>query len=486
MSDQSRALPEQPNLRYLKIEAKRRLAAGEFTSLHDAQLAIAREHGFSSWTALKESIDDTKPVLAHVRWVTMRFQDADEPGWLVPDDDELREHFQDQYLALMSVPTLVKTLRGVAPKLRAELVVAQVTEQSLRVRLGDLRIEAIVEPDPPHRLTALRMYPGGRRVTDDRIAGPSTHLTGEVPDQVVRMVEASFDDLGLVGLVLAGPWTVTRGWADLDGQEPLRPDHRFPAYGVTKLVTSTAVLRLVADGVDLDGPANAYLRTLRLADDTVTVRELLTHTGGVTGPELGFAVRVPDQVGLLGSTVHCDGRRGTFAPSNGGYAVLGQLVADVTGVPWPDAVAELVLRPLGMHGSGFPTTRPAGAVTGYELAEDGTFEPAPSQVCTMPAAGGLWTTAPDLARFGREWSTLLPGELSREALRPQVSQPAGAGVGLGWLVHEAKDVCGHAGAGPGAAASVLLRIGTGAVMVACTNRKVPIEPVTARLVRAVA
>ena len=57
MSDQSRQFPSQPSLRYLKLEAKRRLAAGEFSTLHDAQLAIAREHGLSSWTTLKQHVE---------------------------------------------------------------------------------------------------------------------------------------------------------------------------------------------------------------------------------------------------------------------------------------------------------------------------------------------------------------------------------------------------------------------------------------------
>ena len=55
-SASTRPLPGRPSLRYLKLEAKRRLADGEFTTLHEAQLAIAREHGFSSWTVLKEHI----------------------------------------------------------------------------------------------------------------------------------------------------------------------------------------------------------------------------------------------------------------------------------------------------------------------------------------------------------------------------------------------------------------------------------------------
>jgi hypothetical protein len=44
----SRALPARPSLRHLKLEAKRRLAAGEFATLNDAQAAIAREHGLPS------------------------------------------------------------------------------------------------------------------------------------------------------------------------------------------------------------------------------------------------------------------------------------------------------------------------------------------------------------------------------------------------------------------------------------------------------
>ena len=92
MSDQPRPLPSQPSLRYLKVEAKRRLAAGEFATLHDAQLAIAREHGRSSWTALKQHIESqataspgSQPeshALDQVRWVITRFADAEQAGWV--------------------------------------------------------------------------------------------------------------------------------------------------------------------------------------------------------------------------------------------------------------------------------------------------------------------------------------------------------------------------------------------------------------------
>jgi hypothetical protein len=59
MSDDGpiRSLPARPDRRFLKLEAKRRLAAGEFRRLHEAQFAIAREYGFTSWPRLTAHID---------------------------------------------------------------------------------------------------------------------------------------------------------------------------------------------------------------------------------------------------------------------------------------------------------------------------------------------------------------------------------------------------------------------------------------------
>src|SRR5690242_11042729 len=83
-------------------------------SLHDAQTAIAREHGLPSWPRLKQacaqavstqavsaqasadqasadqaSADQEGPALAHLRWVVGRFSGADRPGWTPPGEDEL-------------------------------------------------------------------------------------------------------------------------------------------------------------------------------------------------------------------------------------------------------------------------------------------------------------------------------------------------------------------------------------------------------------
>ncbi len=531
MSSQTRAFPERPNLRFLKLEAKRRLAAGEFATLHEAQLAIAREHGLPSWSALKEFVTAGRPgepghALTRVRWLIARFRGADGAAWEPPAEDELREQFTAHFLSLIPPGTVISTLSQAAAELREELVVTRAAPLGVRAQIGGLQLEAAAEAEPPHRLAGLRLYHVGQHVTDRRVTDPPAWSSGPAPDAAAAVARESLAELGLPGLVLAGSagpgdgaravaggvaaggvaaggvaaggaaagggdpvWTVARGWASLDRAEALRGAHRFPAYSITKLITATAALRLVAGGrLALDDPANEHLRTVRLADDAVTIRELLSHTGGVDSPGELFASSIPSLASLTGPVLPCSGPRGTFRYSNGGYAMLGQLITDVTGSAYPAAAAALVLQPLGMAGSSFPASwLDTDAVTGYQLADDGTFEPVAGQVCTIPAAGGLWATAADLARFGRGWASLLPAGLAGEALRPHADRdPAGAQIGLGWLLHRPKDVAGHAGGGPGAATSLLVQLSTGRASVAMTSRLVPIEAVNARLLRPIA
>jgi CubicO group peptidase (beta-lactamase class C family) len=522
MTGPARSLPARPSLRHLKLEARRRLKSGEFPALYEAQLAIAREHGQPSWTALKELVcGQSRPesrALSQLRWIISRFADADAPGWAAPDDREMRQHFDDELLS--RAEKLVETIVSMAADLREEYVVTAETPLTAQVQLAGWQVNAVADAEPPHRLTGVGRLPLGSRITDARVAAPVTRISGQVPAAAAGAAAEAFTDLGLPGLVLAGGspvgagrdgagqygagrdgagdgpvWTLARGWADLDSALTLETDHRFPVYFVTQLITAIAVLRLVADGrAGLDDPANNYLRTVRLADDSVSVRELLTHTGGVDNPAEPVADRAPDLAAHLGPVLACSGKRGEFRISFGGVAALGQLVADVTRSPYPDAVTRLVFRPLGMTRSSFPVSWPhQNAVTGYivRLDEDGCFGPAPARVFTVQAVGGLWTTAADLVRFGLAWKSLLPDALAREALRPHTAGGPirGWDFGLGWAVGPRGDIAGIAGSGPGASASLLVRGparpgGCEQVHVALTNRPIPIEPVNARVLRA--
>src|SRR3954464_534366 len=57
-----RPLPDRPNLRHLKDQAKDLLAAGKASSLADAQFQIARLYGFVSWPKLKAHVESLEEV----------------------------------------------------------------------------------------------------------------------------------------------------------------------------------------------------------------------------------------------------------------------------------------------------------------------------------------------------------------------------------------------------------------------------------------
>ncbi|MGH3257352.1 MAG: serine hydrolase domain-containing protein [Streptosporangiaceae bacterium] len=507
MPGESRSLPGRPSLRYLRLEAKRRLAAGEFPSLHDAQTAIAREHGLPSWAALKQLLDapalpdQESHALAQLRWVISRFAGATDPGWAAPGEDELRQHFTDQVLAVLPPATLTAQIAAAAGDLRGELEVLGRTPLEAQVVLADVEYLIAVEADPPHRVTGLRAMPLGRRMHDPRVirTGPApARAWGEVPAGVPAIADQACEELGLPALLLAGgtrqdlePWVFVRGWADLEREQPLDPGHRFPAPGVAALVATTAALRLVAEGrVGLDRPVNDYLRAVRLEDDAVTVRDLLAHTGGVDNPDELYAEAVPDLATLMGPVIGCSGPRGVARPSNGGVAVLGQLIADVTRTPYAGAVTTLVLGPLGLRDSTFPASQAGidpAAVTGYALTLEGVFQPVPARICTIQAAAGLWSTGADLVRLGLGWSRLLPESLAHEALTPQAPQDGehrGPVTGLGWLLSPRGDMAVHAGAGPDATASLAIRVRDQRTHVVLTSRMIPINAIEARLLRA--
>jgi len=185
MSGGSRSLPDRPSLRYLKLAAKRRLAAGEFATLHDAQTAVAREHGLPSWAALKQACalrsEQESHALDQLRWVISRFSGADAPGWTAPEQDELREHFDDRLLAVVPVGNLVAQITKMAADLREELVVIRATPLEAVVQLAGLRYYAMVDAAPPHRLFGLRGVPFGDRITDPRVKVPPPARTSASP-----------------------------------------------------------------------------------------------------------------------------------------------------------------------------------------------------------------------------------------------------------------------------------------------------------------
>ncbi|GIJ43914.1 serine hydrolase [Virgisporangium aliadipatigenens] len=157
----------------------------------------------------------------------------------------------------------------------------------------------------------------------------------------------------------AAEWTATSGVLSRDTGFPVGPDSVFQIGSVTKLLTAALVMQLVEEGtVGLDDPVRRHLPTFRVKDPevtrTVTVRHLLTHTGGFDGDIFTDTGRGDDAldryVALLGDAAGQLYPPGAlFSYCNSGYCVLGALAVRLRGADtWEALVRERLFEPLGM------------------------------------------------------------------------------------------------------------------------------------------
>ncbi len=242
------------------------------------------------------------------------------------------------------------------------------------------------------------------------------------------------------------------------GGPPVTPDTLFQAASISKPVTAMAVLRLVESGkLSLDTDVNQYLKSWKVPANSftertkVTIRELLTHTAGLTVhgfPGYASDVPVPTLVEVLNGEkpansppIRVDTEPGTiWRYSGGGYVVAQQLVQDVTGEPFPKLMHDTVLAPIGMTRSTYeqPLSKDRLAEVATPYRGDGQPVPGGPHVYPEMAPAGLWTTPSDLARYAIEVQKSLSGAsnhvlsaaMVRQMLTPGLNHQ-GLGPGLG-------------------------------------------------------
>ena len=139
------------------------------------------------------------------------------------------------------------------------------------------------------------------------------------------------------------------------GLLPMTIDTAHDLASVTKVVTTTALMRLVSQRlVGLDDPVRRYLPSFTGAEqDRVTVRDLLLHRGGLWEwwPVYAADPRNPDAVVDALPLRYPVGEGHHY--SDLGFVLLGRVVAAVAASPLDAAIAELVTSPLGLAATRF-------------------------------------------------------------------------------------------------------------------------------------
>jgi CubicO group peptidase (beta-lactamase class C family) len=198
--------------------------------------------------------------------------------------------------------------------------------------------------------------------------GLSTQSLGKLVDVVRGFVEKG-EIVGGELLVIQNRRTVLHeavGLANLESRKALAPDTIYCIRSMTKPVVGAAVQILIEEGrLSLDDTAAKYLPSFDNDKSRgITVRQLLTHTGGlplstIVGTNfqaLGSLRDVADKSGTNGPTVPPGSR---FQYSDDGADTLGAIVSAITGQPAEAFITKRILEPLGMRDT-FPLVRTAG------------------------------------------------------------------------------------------------------------------------------
>src|SRR5579859_8056500 len=211
------------------------------------------------------------------------------------------------------------------------------------------------------------------------------------------------------------------GLADIESNTPITEDTVFRIASITKTFTAIAVMQLWEQGlIDLDAPANDYLRAYKLIPAKAsfrpaTVRHLLTHTAGIRevlhpwgllrmrdlGETVSFGRPVPSLAEYYRGSLHIDAEPGSrFMYSNHGFATLGQIVEDVSGQPLDRYLREHIFEPLGMASTDLVRAARVQShlATSYDLRRNGARAVIDYEVVTA-GGGGIYSSTRDMGRY---------------------------------------------------------------------------------------
>lgn len=281
------------------------------------------------------------------------------------------------------------------------------------------------------------------------------------------------------------------GEADRRWHVPVTTRTRFRIASITKLFTATLVMQQVEAGtLDLDATIGTYVPDYAgPAKNRVTLRQLLTHTSGLTNSdtvksfEEAVAVGVPpyQRPGTIAELVarHASGPLvaepgSAFDYNNADYLVLGWILETVTGLSYGDLVAAKIAGPLGLRDTSMPdwqAIEPAFA-TSYLHVGDGKFiGELPVYFENWHAAGALVSTAADVAAFS---DALYGGKLVTAGSLREMLTPAKEEYAFGQWVAPTNDGTGdrvahRPGSIMGANAQLLRYVDDGLTVVILAN-----------------
>jgi len=249
------------------------------------------------------------------------------------------------------------------------------------------------------------------------------------PDRLARL-SAAFPEIDRVMQSFAKRWKVpgiaygivvdgrlvhvgTAGFRELSSHSPVDTATVFRIASMTKSFTALSILQLRDAGkLSLDDPAERYVPELKgLKYPTsdapkITIRHLLSHSAGFPEDnpwgDQQLAATDAEMSAMIRRGIPFSTAPGTsYEYSNFGFAILGRVVANVSGMPYTRYVSERILEPLGMSVTTLETARvPASRLAhGYRLQDGAWLEEKQLPDGAFGSMGGMLTSVSDLSRW---------------------------------------------------------------------------------------
>jgi len=341
---------------------------------------------------------------------------------------------------------------------------------------ADGRVEPLATPKPSRAIDLVL-----HRLTQAEVVAALTAHAAE---------RARADEFaGAVLVARDGKVLLNDAWGRADRKAGVAntPATRFRIGSMNKMFTAVATLQLVeAHKLALDDPIGKHLPDYpnKEVAAKVTVRHLLTHTGGtgdIFGPEFEehrLQLREHrDYLKLYGSRGLTQEPGSRFTYSNYGFVLLGALIEHLSGESYYDYVDDHVLHPAGMRSTGSlpESVDVPGRAVGYMRSSPSGGGWVPN-TDTLPwrgtAAGGGYSTVGDLLRFAQALSS---GRLLSEATLADATRPHQQQYGYGFDVQGQGPLrsYGHGGGAPGMNGELRVFPELGYVVVSLSNLDPP-------------
>ncbi len=295
-----------------------------------------------------------------------------------------------------------------------------------------------------------------------------------------RYVEQAVSDWKATGLAVAvvrgQELLFARGYGVVELGEPsaVDEDTLFAIGSTTKAMTAAALGILVDEGkLDWDDPVRRHIPEFEVGDpwvsEAMTVRDLLTHRGGLPNTDVFWYGQQTDVDEMLSRLRHVEpaySMRSGFIYQNVMYATAGEVVKRVSGMPWHDFVDSRIFDRLEMDRTVplISLTRGRDNVASPHHVVDGetvAIENAP--VDSVAAAGSVWSSVREMSLWLRmllasgvaaDGTRILSEDVVEEMFRPQslvdragfyptqrLTKPKWVTYGFGWFQ---QDYDGHA------------------------------------------